>query len=182
MWLKVHLHTHYRTERDNVRWRTLNNTVPEDPGPITGPVKASQLISTSPEKCKDQRWTGTKWRTQKGHLVPVSPRCLPGKSQPPVQAWNSSTSEHLSDWVVFLPRWMGDIVGCRGKASQNCRRLTMGCLGDEPKAGKGMDLHDLGRNNMEKQGWRVPFVCEQWAGWYACLALLWLESSALSSH
>lgn len=39
---------------------------------------------------------------------------------------------------------------CRGKAFQDSTRLIMGCLGEEPKVRKGMDLGDLG-THMGKQ-------------------------------
>ena len=46
-----------------------------------------------------------------------------------------------------FPVVVGHIMGCRGRARGDCTGFTMGYLGKEPKAGKGMDLGDLRRNN-----------------------------------
>lgn len=48
-------------------------------------------------------------------------------------------------WGSLLRR-----MGCRGKAFQDSTRLIMGCLGEEPKVRKGVDLGDLG-THMGKQ-------------------------------
>jgi len=38
---------------------------------------------------------------------------------------------------------MGHTKGFRGRVFGDCRRSIMGCLGEEPKAGKGRVLGDL---------------------------------------
>lgn len=52
-------------------------------------------------------------------------------------------------------------------ASGDCTTPIMGCLGEEPQAGKGLDVGDLGRSKSGKtgaRGWKGLGTCEQAAG------------------
>ena len=46
---------------------------------------------------------------------------------------------------------MRHIMGCRRKSVWDRTGLIMGCLGEEPKAGQGRGLGDLGRNKSGKR-------------------------------
>lgn len=54
--------------------------------------------------------------------------------------------EHLSDSGRLLPRGMGCIMRCKGRTFGDDTRLTVGCLVEEPKVGKGRARGHLGRN------------------------------------
>lgn len=75
------------------------------------------------------------------------PPSLPGLSQEPwphgpavaSTPWDNGSSSlgHLTDRGGISDWGTGHIVGCRGTASWDCTRLTMGCLGEEQGWGKG---------------------------------------------
>ena len=63
---------------------------------------------------------------------------------------DESILEYLSDCWGLLPRGVEHNMGQRGREFWDCTGLIMGCLGEEPKARKEMDLGDLGRNECGK--------------------------------
>lgn len=120
--------------------------------PITGLISPSDGHLHKPRRAQrhKHKWK-PKVRTQKGHLFwPLpelsqeSPRCI-------VQAWNAS--RWVNSRATFRLnshglREMGHIMACRGRASGD--KTTYGMCRQEPHAGKGMDLSDLGGTRVGK--------------------------------
>lgn len=75
--------------------------------------------------------------------APVPARAVPGVLAPqsgggtyPMGQWEPlSGSPHWPRRDQWLGQY-GHTVGCRGIASWDCRRLSMGCLGEESRVGK----------------------------------------------
>jgi len=98
------------------------------------------------QKCKLGTW-------RRAGAIQTHPRTVSAPVSGCETQHDESTSDHLLDREVSLPRGAQHTMGCRGRAFGDCTGLTMACLQEEPtarKAGKGMDLHDLGRNKCEK--------------------------------
>lgn len=62
---------------------------------------------------------------------------------------DESMLEHLTDFLVLLPEDRGHIAAHGGRLFQAYTGLT-GCLGEKPKAGKGIELGCLGRKKHVK--------------------------------
>lgn len=137
------LHTHWEHHRET---RSLNNTLllsgpsQEPPAPLHKPRGAPRHKGRQEPKLRAQR---------KGHPVQVPLQAVQGSLSPSVQVWHHahgcSSPDQLSDWGTWLPRGVGHII--TNYVIHDNGRLTMGCLGQEPKVGKWRDHGGLGRNN-----------------------------------
>jgi len=109
------------------------------------------------------------------------PKGCPSRASAPVSRREThpggSILEHLLDKEGLLPRAMGHITRCGGRAFWDCTRLTTRCLGKAQEVGKGMDLGDFGMNKMnkcrenrERRRYKGLAKCNQLAVWHTCLA------------
>lgn len=148
---------HPQRNRGKIRWGNPNNILPQllpDP-----PQESNQAIKGSfPHAQEEHREAVASVQAREHQLhayritesVPAPPRAVPGEQSAPLSCCKTHQNERTGAtfWSTFegvLPRGMGHIIRCTGRAFGACIRLIMGCSGEEPEAGKGMDLGDMGR-------------------------------------
>lgn len=93
------------------------------------PIHRGAIVDEDPEQPPTQ------------HLPELASRGDTHQREPP-----SAAPSLWDKGETLLGAW--DIVGCRRGAACDCTRLLVGCLGEEPKVGKGRDQGRLGINKL----------------------------------
>lgn len=121
----------------------------------------AQRTSGAPQEAGTQGKDQEKWPAPPGpSLGAQHPAVTPLRM---TQGW-ATTRRDLR--VLLL--WVWGTPGDAGEgAFGDCTMPIMGCLGEEPQAGKGLDVGDLGRSKSGKtgvRGWKGLGTCKQAAG------------------
>lgn len=143
-----------------------------------------KISSPQSQRYKDKGDLSVPVRNRRTHS---SPRAVPGqpqlhvrgKTQHQESARRLSGSPHR---MTALPRVQGLLWG-QGRALQDCTGLTIGCLGEVMKVGKGKDHSHLGSNNcgkIEAKGEKRSWFCVTNIGQDACLAIPATDLCSLS--
>lgn len=147
---KTPLHAHRGARRDNGRRRAPTNTLPQLlPGPSQEPLAHQGFHFHTP---------GGK----QGHNCQVTTRIKDAPPGPVAQESHQPRREihHKAKAGAPFKLWKGrcsvqghrHLTGCTGRAFGACTRLTMGCLGEETKRGKG-EIWGRRDTCMKIRGW-----------------------------